>query len=86
MTEPQNLDQDPGLAELRSKSIVELKAAWVDLKIEENKIQRALELVVQLWQEKEKQELETAKSVAEPEVATETTELPKPKPKRTKSK
>ena len=60
MTELQN--QDAVLAELRSKSIVELKAAFVDLKIQENQIAQAIELVVKLWKEKEVEEQEKLKA------------------------
>lgn len=59
MTELSN--KDAVLAELRSKSLVELKAAWLDLEIDRSKIVQAQEIVLQLWKEKEIEEQEKAK-------------------------
>lgn len=60
MTELSN--KDAILAELRSKSLVELKAAWLDLEIDRSKIVQAQEIVLQLWKEKEVEEQEKAKA------------------------
>lgn len=85
-------DSQSILAELNTKSIAELKAGWVDLEIQRSQIVQMQSILIQLWQEKEKNE-NVNSSVAQQtvddfveEVASEVSVKPVSKSKRTKSK
>lgn len=80
------------LAELNTKSVAELKAGWVDLEIQRSQIVQMQTILIQLWQEKEKNE-SVAQTVVQQtvndfveEVVSENPVKSTTKSKRTKSK